>query len=109
MLSFWDHIKDRIQGKAAKGQKRHKDWPKIRMEHIKLFGKCYVCRKTKKLQVHHIIPFNIAPDLELNPDNLITLCTNNMNCHLIFGHKGNYRETNDDCVDDSVYWRRKLT
>ena len=109
MLDFMEHIKDRIQGRADKGERRALEWRRIRKEHLKLFNECYVCRKKTKLQVHHIIPFNIAPDLELNPDNLITLCTNKpVNCHILYGHLGNYQDTNMTCVDDAVYWRRKL-
>lgn len=104
-------IKDRLQGKALKGQRRSSKWRKIRERHIELNGECEVCGRKDKLEVHHILPFSLFPDLELAPDNLITLCENKkngVNCHLFFGHLGNYRKYNPSCKGDVLMWRAKL-
>ena len=105
-------LMDRVQGKAEKGQKRSSKWRKVRKKHITEFNYCESCGSDKKLEVHHIIPFNIAPDLELDPENLLTLCENKkygINCHLFLGHNGNYRKFNinvkSDC--DDTYRRIK--
>lgn len=42
-------------------------------------GKCRLCEKDgtvnrKKLQIHHIIPYSIRPDLEFNVDNGVAVC-----------------------------------
>ncbi len=42
-------------------------------------GKCRLCEKDgtinrKKLQIHHIIPYSIRPDLEFNIDNGVAIC-----------------------------------
>lgn len=112
MIRFWEAIQDRISGKAPKGAKRNPGWTKFRKTHLNQFPDCYVCGAVTKLQVHHIVPFHVAPDLELNPENVLTLCTGGkhkgLNCHLIFGHHGNYKKVNIDCLDEAVYWRGKL-
>jgi len=70
-----------------------------------------VCGGVKKIEVHHIIPFSQNPELELDPNNLITLCETKkygINCHLLIGHCGNYRWSNPDVVQDANYWRLKI-
>ncbi|MBN2579121.1 MAG: HNH endonuclease [Pirellulales bacterium] len=52
-----------------------------------------------KLEVHHIVPYKIAPHRELDSNNLITLCRGPMNCHLTFGHLGSYRSWNQRVVE----------
>jgi len=102
---------DRIQGKAPKGAKRSPKWRKVRNAHIKKFPRCAVCGSTKKAEVHHKIPFHIAPDLELNPKNIVTLCERKkwgITCHLLIGHLGNYRNINISVDEDIAYMRAKL-
>jgi hypothetical protein len=112
MLRWWDFVKDRVQGKAPKGAKRSSKWRKVRAEFLRRSsGRCAVCGLKTKLEVHHMVPFHIAPDLELNMDNLIALCENKkwgINCHLLIGHLGNYSEVNPNVKADSMYWRFKL-
>lgn len=111
MLNVWATIKDRIQGKALKGQKRSSKWRKVRAAHIEKNPECEICGGKKKVEVHHVIPFNIAPDKELDPENLITLCERKkygINCHLLVGHLGNYRGFNQSVQADALYWRAKL-
>ena len=110
-MSLINHAKDIIQGKASLGQKRSKDWKKTRKAHLKTESKCAVCGGSKKLEVHHIIPFNLDPSFELCPDNLITLCENKkygVNCHLLFGHLGKYSDWNPDCLQDVENWHVKI-
>ena len=110
-MNFFKAIKDRIQGKAAKGQKRSGQWSKARRLHLKENPRCAICGSKFKVEVHHIIPFSIAPDLELDRDNMVTLCENKkygINCHLLVGHLGNYRRTNPSCELDAMSWRYKI-
>lgn len=105
-------IKDLIQGKASIGEKRSSKWNKIRKEHLKKHPTCSVCGGKKSLEVHHIKPFNSHPELELDPNNLITLCEskkNGANCHLLFGHLGNYKTINPNSVQDSKIWFGKIS
>lgn len=73
---------------------------------------CQWCHGTKNLEVHHIMPYHEFPALELDPNNLITLCDvsvwNRMwnaigmgapDCdqdHLNKGHLGKYKCYNPD-------------
>lgn len=46
------------------------------------------CRRRKRLQVHHIIPWSVRPDLRYELSNMITLC---YDCHkLVTGSEGFY-------------------
>ena len=110
-MDFFTTIKDRIQGRAKKGQRRSSGWPKARKAHKKANPTCAVCESTKSVEVHHIVPFNIAPDLELDPENFMSLCENKrygINCHLLIGHLGNYRRTNPNCGLDAIIWHQKI-
>ena len=53
-----------------------RNWRRIRKEVLKRDGKCMHCGTTKKLEVHHIIPFRISKSNSMN--NLIVLCKS---CH----------------------------
>lgn len=58
-----------------------------------------------------MIPVGHAPELELSRDNLRTLCESKrygLNCHLVFGHNGDYRYGNPDVDADAKRWFLKL-
>ena len=61
---------------------------------------CAACGSNKRLQVHHIQPFHLYPELELEPTNLITLCMDISECHLLLGHGDNFRMFNPDILND---------
>jgi len=106
-----EHIKDVIQGKANIRERRSSQWQKIRKIHLTKNPNCAVCNNTKNLEVHHIKPFNSYPELELDPKNLITLCenkSNGVNCHLLFGHLGNYKTINAKVLKDAKIWNNKI-
>ena len=104
-------IVDAIQGKAPLSATRSSKWPKARKEHLEKNSECAVCSGVKSIEVHHIKPFHEQPDLELDPSNLITLCEskdNGINCHLAFGHLGNYKNANPAVRKDAQVWNKKL-
>lgn len=87
----------------AFGADRSNKWTKVRAAFIKTHNVCAVCGSGKSLQVHHIKPFHMYPELELDPNNLITLCTSKyagFNCHLSVGHCGNYKWENTYILED---------
>lgn len=50
-------------------------WKKKRREISSLYnGKCALCGSTNNVQVHHIIPISVLPELKLENENLILLC-----------------------------------
>lgn len=105
MINIVEALKDRITGKAPKGAKRSKYWRSVRADYMDENPLCEICNKDKKLEVHHIIPFHVAPDLELRHDNMITLCRKH---HFTFGHIENWRITNPSVEADAAYWRTKF-
>jgi hypothetical protein len=110
-MKFVKAIKDRIEGKAPAGARRSSQWRKARKAHLKANRACACCGSTKKVEVHHKIPFHFAPDLELDPDNLVSLCENKkygINCHLLLGHLGNYRRVNTTVDADVATWHVRL-
>lgn len=92
-------IRDKVAGKPTvsnQGNGRSPQWPKVRKAHLKLESKCAWCGGTKSLEVHHIQPFHLHPELELDPSNLITLCEGKDKCHLEHGHLGSWKQENPE-------------
>jgi 5-methylcytosine-specific restriction protein A len=85
-------------------------WPAVRKAWLKTNSTCAACGTTDKLEVHHIQPFNVRPDLELNPngDNLITLCETGGNCHLFVGHLKNWKSYNKNVKEDAAVVLKKI-
>jgi len=111
MFSILLQAKDLLQGKATLSQKRSKDWPRVRKLFLTQHPVCALCNNNKKLEVHHLQPFHTNPELELDPTNLITLCESKeygVNCHLFFGHLGNYKLVNTNVIQDTAIWYVKL-
>lgn len=88
------------------GAKRSSEWGKVRREHIKSY--CELCEKKggllRPLELHHVRPFNLFPELELDPENFITVCRH---CHLYFAHLGSFRSYNLDIKKESEQWQLK--
>lgn len=55
-----------------------------------------MCGQKKKLEVHHIHPWEQEPHYRLDWNNLITLCRH---CHLRFGHLGYWKDWNPNIVE----------
>jgi len=69
--------------------KRSIEWRSIRKSHLVVHSQCAFCglKNVESLEVHHILPFCLYPELELDFSNLITLCEIGIDgCHLDFGH-----------------------
>ncbi|MGA7781162.1 MAG: HNH endonuclease signature motif containing protein [Paraburkholderia sp.] len=105
------HLVDAAKGKHPVTAARSGKWPTVRKQHLALHPTCEVCGGTQKLEVHHRRPFHLHPNLELDPKNLVTLCEANkdgVNCHLLFGHLGNFRSFNVDVLIDAALWLTKI-
>lgn len=89
-----------ITSMALFNQKRSPQWEKIRNDHLAANPKCAACGTAESLEVHHVKPFHIFPELELDPNNLITLCEYR-GCHLRFGHSFLWRAWNPSVVLDA--------
>ncbi len=85
------------------GAPRSPEWGRVRREHLEAHPTCAVCGSGSDIEVHHIKPFHLFPELELDPGNLVTLCESKnygFNDHLVVGHGGNYRFYNPWVMDD---------
>jgi hypothetical protein len=92
--------------------KRSGKWPTVRKAFLKDHPNCAVCGGNKKVEVHHKHPFHVHPELELEPTNFISLCENDkdgVNCHLLFGHLGNFKSVNLSVEADAENWNKKIT
>jgi 5-methylcytosine-specific restriction protein A len=110
-MKVFKHVKDVLQGKTSMAKPRSNEWPKVRKEHLAKWPLCAVCNGETKLEVHHKNPFHLEPRLELDPNNLITLCESKhdgINCHLLFGHLGSFKSFNKHVSADSSIWNQKI-
>ena len=80
---------------------RSNKWDEVRDTFIEKNSSCAACGSTKKLQVHHIKPFHLHPELELEESNLITLCMDKNDCHLNVGHGDSWRCYNPNVKSDA--------
>jgi hypothetical protein len=56
-------------------------------------GNCAWCHTTENLNVHHITPQSVAPELANVPANWIVLCRR---CHFSLGHRCNWQWYNPE-------------
>ena len=81
---------------------RSPKWPEVRKSHLVVQPKCQVCNGTKDLNVHHIKPVHLYPHLELDNNNLITLCEANQ-CHFTIGHGRDWKAYNPNVIADANF------
>jgi 5-methylcytosine-specific restriction endonuclease McrA len=84
---------------------RSNKWPKVRALHIERENACVACGKKHWLQVHHIKPVHLFPELELEDSNLLTLCRRH---HFIIGHLEYWKSFNSNVVRDAREWRERI-
>lgn len=101
LLNF---VADSMAGKPTAA--RSPQWPAVERQYLKEHPRCEVCGGTIGLNVHHKRPYHLFPSLELDPDNLITLCRPN-DCHFLFGHGRDWKAFNLN-VDSDVAHARKM-
>lgn len=94
-------VRDIIKGKPK--HLRSPRWDDVRDDHVKKHPTCAACGSTTHLQVHHIKPFHLFRELELDPMNLLTLCEQgDTKCHLRVGHHGSWKKYNENVVQDAA-------
>ena len=107
VLQQGDYAPDRTAGKE-----RSPEWSKVRDAHLLKEPTCQVCGGKTKLNVHHIRPFHLHPELELDPTNLITLCNGSKGtiaCHIRLGHFDNFKDKwNPNIEVESALWRKRF-
>ena len=104
MKTLWMNV---VVPLGLSGRSPH--WPKMRAAHLKLHNECAACSGRKNLEVHHIKPFHLHPELELSEENLLTLCEMpSRNCHLTWGHFYDWTKFNVNVINDTSWWRVNL-
>ena len=88
-----------ISARAKASGRRSPKWPKVRRLHLLANPRCAACGRTVSVEAHHLVPVQIAPEKELDPANLLTLCGGKRNCHLSIGHGFNWRSWRPDAVE----------
>lgn len=110
-MSFWTSLLTTL-GLAADGKpkvRRDPRWPACRARHLARQPTCQACGSRENLEVHHVRPVHTHPDLELSPDNLITLCEGPVvNDHILFGHLHNWKSWNPSVRFDAALWLEKI-
>lgn len=95
--------------RIIQGVPRSPEWDTVRKKWLKENPRCVVCDRTTKLNVHHIKPYHLYPELELDLTNFVTLCENTgINCHFIFGHLGDWIAYNPTITEDSKQMNDKI-
>lgn len=91
----------------VKAVTRSSGWAKVRSRRMELDGnQCMCCgKKGIGLQVHHIRPFHLEPELELELSNLITLCSR---CHIFVGHLDYWKAYNPKVMDHAILINREI-
>lgn len=89
--------------------KRSSAWPKLEKEFLAKHPVCEICGSKKKLNIHHRKPFHIFPELELDPNNLITLCMSKMQCHLLIAHGDDFKAYNPNIDADVIALRKDIS
>jgi hypothetical protein len=77
-----------------KGLTRSASWRKVRKDYLLKHPRCEACGSKTAMQVHHVEPFHLRPELELEPTNLIALCMSKSECHLNLGHGDDFATFN---------------
>lgn len=99
MLAFLSHklnVWKSIRHEKQKEKTRSTQWPAVRDEYVREKKKCESCDSTERLQVHHVEPFHLRPDLELSKSNFIAMCMGENECHLKIGHGDDFKAYNPD-------------
>jgi 5-methylcytosine-specific restriction endonuclease McrA len=105
-----DQQLESIDGITFEGP-RASEWVYVRNEFVRRHPRCEACGSGYQLNVHHIKPFHLYPELELDEGNLITLCREH---HFRIGHdpdgkgpaKPNWSLSNPNVRSDAASMRR---
>ena len=91
------HHLEKLTGKIPKNAPmRSVHWESTERE-FRAVNKLCPCGSDDDLNVHHIFPFHLYPQFELEWWNLITLCRKH---HYEFGHNEDWKAFNPFVVDD---------
>lgn len=83
---------------------RSPEWSRERAAFIRDNPRCCITGDTKDVDVHHVKPFHLYPELELVRSNLRTI---RRDLHLLIGHSGDWSAFNENFDEDVALMRRR--
>ena len=105
LLEWWQHR----DSERLFGSVRSPEWSKVRNDFIKENPLCEVCgKKGSRLepnQIHHLSPYHLFPEKELEKSNLATACRR---CHLLIFHLNSFRSYNLKAREDAKVLLEKI-
>jgi hypothetical protein len=102
MLSHLLRLAHSVLREHGKRTDRSPNRRTVEREHLAVNPLCAACGGKRRVQVHHIRPFHLHPELELDPKNLITLCMGPTECHLRIGHGDDFKAYNPNVIADAA-------
>jgi hypothetical protein len=104
MRDFLQNLRERIfESERLGGKASSWKWSSVRRDYLILHPDCEACGKKptllKPTECHHILPFNLHPELELSSQNLIAVCRD---CHLTLAHLRSFKSYNKDIRQDAA-------
>lgn len=73
---------------------------------------CAACGSRSRVRPHHVVPVSVDPTREHDFSNLLPLCESyerGVNCHLFFGHGGDWSTWNPNAAADAFNFRAART
>lgn len=105
MAILWKFVE---QSPHAPKRKQSRAWRKVAAAHLRSEPFCAACGSRRDVRPHHVIPVSVDPSLELDLKNLVSLCESysaGVNCHLFFGHGGQWSTYNPNVRADAWNYR----
>lgn len=94
----WDTLAPLMAPRSGK-------WSTVEHQFKEKHPACEACGTKILVAVHHVKPFHLFPEDELEESNLISLCAPH---HLLFGHLMNWRAWNPHVRTDVALWKEKI-
>lgn len=82
-------------------------WARLERIHLAQHPECEVCGTKEEVVGHHVLPFHLFPQYELDPDNIWSLCNSRFH-HITFGHLMLFAAYNPKVREDTAYIRGKI-
>lgn len=91
--------------RVSASRPRSPSWGSVRRKYLASNRQCKTCGTKERIEVHHVKPYHLFPALELDANNLMSLCER---CHLFVGHLGDWRAWNPQVREHAELWRFRI-
>jgi len=106
MTNFIHRLFERFhERQRAFGIPRSSKWPEVEKAFRKLHPRCEVCGTDKDINIHHLKSFATHPELELDFDNLWTVCRIH---HFWLCHLGSWASLDENAKADCLALADKI-